>query len=1141
MAAEIETGFMIVQSNRLEALRELTVEWLKRHPLPPLENEVLLVQSNGIAQWLKLALAEDEADAGGGCDIATALNISLPASYVWQVYRSVLGDLPINSAYDKQPLTWRLLRLLPSLMDRPEFLPLSRFLKDDHQQRKLFQLAQRLADLYDQYQVYRADWLDDWSKHVDCMSQKGDKIPLPEGQLWQAELWRQIIADMSEINRHTSRAQVHQRFLKTAITPDMSLNLPKRVVVFGISSLPKQTVQVLERISQVTQVLLCVSNPCQYFWGDIIDPAQSRRLFTESFKRHPLKWQTDISDEHLYLHANPLLGSWGKQGRDYIRLLDEFDQKDSYEEHFQQQKLSIDLFEEPGEDSLLKQLQSDILSLRSLEESKARPRSMDASDQSLTFHVAHSAQREVEILQDYLLGLFAQHPDLRPRDILVMVPDINQYAPHIRAVFGRIGFDDTRFIPFTLSDQGQRHQAPLLIALESLLNLPGSRFSVSEILDLLDVPALQAKFGITALDKPLLHHWIEDSGIRWGLDAHHRESFGLPPEQEQNTWRFGLKRMLLGYTLGQEDAWQDIEPYAEVGGLSATLAGALVRFIDRLDSYWLQLQASLTPPQWVTLLRDLCQDFFIAQDSRDELLLTRIELGLQTWQEHCEHAAFSDPLPLHMIRETILSQIDQTGLNQRFMAGAVNFATLMPMRAVPFQHICLLGMNESDYPRQVMQPDFDLMPLDYRAGDRSRREDDRYLFLEALLSARDGLYISWVGRNIRDNTELPPSVLIGQLRDHITTISSAERLQRVTFEYPLQPFSLAYFSAESPHRTYAKEWQDIHLDPSIMASDTFELPPLSSDAQQPISLAHLGQLLKVPAQAFFAERLGVIFNDPDPTGEDHEAFAIAGLEAWTQRQQLVESILHQLQIEPELDIRQQLQRAVMQQQRRGQLPLAPFGHLYAEELIAPLITPLTSYQQRSAEFPLAIQHSEQVLLEQGLLLLDDNLLDIRINSAGERRRLLALPSQVWQGKTLKWHHLVRQWPYHLAAQLKGETLTEILAPDTQLFLKPLDAQKATELLLQLMASWFENLQSPLPFSAKTSGAFIRPTKENSGLKEAHEAYHGNYQLMGEVQQNLALQRLWPRFEDLAQDGRFVDLSNRLFQPILDHLILNTLK
>lgn len=207
---------MVLQSNRLENLRQLCVQWLRRYPLAALENDVMLVQSNGIAQWLRLALAADvnpDDPSESGCGIAAALNISLPGRFHWQAYRAVLGDLPETSPFDKELLTWRLLRLLPDLVRDPVFAPLQHFLADDHNGRKQFQLAQRLADLLDQYQIYRADWLNDWAREINRITRRGQHSELPADQRWQAALWRRLLADIPATLRNSGRAQVHEQFL----------------------------------------------------------------------------------------------------------------------------------------------------------------------------------------------------------------------------------------------------------------------------------------------------------------------------------------------------------------------------------------------------------------------------------------------------------------------------------------------------------------------------------------------------------------------------------------------------------------------------------------------------------------------------------------------------------------------------------------------------------------------------------------------------------------------------------------------------------------------------------------------------------------------------------------------------------------
>lgn len=1169
----LEPGFMVIQGNRLEALRQLLVQWTHHHPLSPLENELILVQSNGIAQWLKLALAADTSDHGG-IGIAAALDVRLPGRFLWQAYRAVLGhELPDQSPYDKEPLTWRLMRLLPDLLAEPVFSPLQRFLADDDGQRKQHQLAEQLADLLDQYQVYRSDWLTQWAEGNDALPEPGlatqDWPSVPDDQRWQPALWRRIKADINAtVSGDTrSRAQVHQDFMTAAhvLTPDTRpRHLPRRIIVFGLSSLPQQTLDVLSALSGCSQIILCVHNPCQHYWGDIIE---GHRLFSRPYQRTDTKPGTpapDLADAaSLHAHAHPLLAAWGRQGRDYIRLLDEHDERQQYEALFQRQNLSVDLFESPvtetGSQGLLQQLQDDILNLRPLPETRTQWPPVDPeADRSLVFHRAHGPQREVEILHDQLRAAFDADATLNPRDILVMVPDIDVYAPHVRAVFGQLERNDPRFIPFTLSDQGQRHQNPLVIALESLLHADQSRFTVSDLLDLLDVPAVRARFALNEDDVAQLHHWIEGANIRWGLHQAHRNALGLGASGDTNTWQFGLRRMLLGYASNQP--WLGMEPYDEMGGLSAALAGPLAQLIETLDHHWRALTENQPPTAWAATLNRMRQDLFAPQSEQDTLLLSQLDDVTERWISACEQANLGTPLPLSVVRETLLSQLDTPGLTQRFMGGAVNFATLMPMRAIPFRKICLLGMNDGDYPRQVQRSDFDLMQpgatgrasVQQRPGDRSRREDDRYLFLEALLSARDQLYISWVGNNIRDNSARPPSVLAGQLRDHINagwrcrdTTPEADNDTSVatalTTQHPLQPFSTDYFIPDGASEvfTYAQDWRRAHDEPQTATEADPGLPFWLPE--HPVTLHQLGNLLRQPVDTFFQIRLGSRFQQEDATGQDDEAFRLDSLDTWQAQHELLTRTRQHIELSPPnhpVTVETALANEWQRLARAGNLPLPPFDTMAGEALAQPLEAPLSAYQallnqwHRSLapqEISLILQPQAAPAESDATLVLEDWLDDIRQNDQGDCLRLVLQTSNLYQGNGYKWHHLARQWPRHLAAQMIQPMPTRLLGPETDLTLEPLPSEVARGHLETLLEHWAAALQAPLPLACATGFAELSP-----GGKPA-TTYDGGFKMSGDVDRSPATRRCWPDYAALNAEPDYPRLIADLYQPLYELL------
>ncbi|MGB6242706.1 MAG: exodeoxyribonuclease V subunit gamma [Castellaniella sp.] len=1174
-ATELMPGLVLVHGNRAEQLRDVLVAWMQHSPLAPLENECLLVHSNGIAQWLRLALAQDE---HGG--IAAALDFLLPSRFMWQAYRSVLGAgaVPENSPLDKDALVWRLMRLLPTVLDRPEYAVLQRFLADDADVRKRYQLALRLADLYDQYQVYRADWLQAWAEGRAVLpGDRGQTQELPATQAWQAHLWRALLDDLGQSDGQAGglvgRAAIHEAFMDKVLKTDAAdrpAGLPRRILVFGISAMPRQTFEALAGLSRWVQILVCVHNPCAHYWADILG---DRDLLRARFRRQARRpGMPDVLDDTaLHQQTHPLLASWGRQGRDYIGMLDDFDdpaQRARWDPLFAVLHRRIDAFEALPGGSLLAQLQDDIRDLRPLSETQARWPLVDPQrDESIRFQVAHSALREVEILQDQLLAAFQADPSLQPRDVIVMVPDIEAYAPHIQAVFGLYGPRDWRHIPYALADRSSRRADPLVIVLEQLLSLPRLRLGINEVLEWLEVPALRQRFGIDAEDLPLLQIWARESQIRWGLHADHRATFELgqgPQAAHRHTWGFGLQRMLLGYAAGADaPAWQGIEPYDEPAGLQAAALGGLAHFLDTLDHYWQRLSEPASPAEWASCLQALLDDCFAPDQDSDALVLNRFREGLQDWLQQCQAADLQEALPSAIAAEHCLGWLDQGGLSQRFFAGAVTFATLMPMRAIPFRRVCLLGMQDGAFPRIRPPSDMDLMATHPRSGDRSRREDDRYLFLEALLSAREQLSISWVGHSIQDNAEQPPSVLVAQLREHLDrgwrgADAQSSLAEALTCHHPLQPFSRRYFPlqpARGPQGlfTYAVEWRTAQQDAvgrtQAAADAQADLPPLPpSDA--PLNLGRLSAFLAHPIRHFFQQRLQVSFQDARTALDEDEPYVLDQLERWHVCQELMDAAAAAQQGVSAQDARQDLlaprieeavEQGLQRLQRRGDLVDGALGRVAVDVLRRTLDQPLTAYAQACEDWP--IQTAESLRLQtapEGGMSFEDTLGGWRCNAQGDWCRVLLQASQLVNDKNrYRFKALLRAWVEHVAAHaLGGRALTtRLISPKGQLSFAPLPMDVAQAVWRDWLRYEHLGLQTGLPVEIHAAGAWLRsgadPHDDSAAWQVAQEAY------AQAVERDLYLRRSHPDFDSLTRDRQFFTLAQALYGALSDSLPSDT--
>jgi exodeoxyribonuclease V gamma subunit len=1178
MSPALQPGLIILHGNRLESLAETVFAWLAGHPLAPLEEETWLVQSNGMAEWLKMQLA-------GAQGLCAATRMELPARFLWRAWRAVLGRsaVPAQSPLDKQALTWRLMRLLPTLAEapgfQPQFEPISGFLGAGDAARRL-QLASRLADLFDQYQVYRADWLHDWTAGRDRLApvqgvQGGAlSVPVPAGQGWQPALWRAVLAELDPQARQSARDVLHQRFLKALAQAQADPieqaprlwgrwpGLPRRVVLFGSTHVPQQALEAIAALAPHCQVLMAVPNPCRYHWADLIE---GHELLRAAARRHPLRpgRASELQLAALPALGHPLLAAWGRQARDFVRQLDAFDDVQQTLQRFQIPR--VDLFDEGEGATLLQQVQARIRDLVPLAEHALHAGPIAAADRSIVFHLAHSAQREVEILHDQLLDLLAQPPaagqaPLNPRDIVVMVPDIELFTPALRAVFGQHGRDHPRHIPWGIADQRGRGQHPLLVALEWLLRVPQQRFTASELRDLLDVPALAARFGLAADDLPTLLDWMEGAGADWGLHAAHRASLGLQACGELNSWRFGLRRMLLGYATGEYQradagAAAGIEPYAEIAGLEAGLAGALAELLDTLEQWWRDASQARSPAAWAQRLRALLADCFAPADEADRAVLAALEQGLAGWLQACETAAFDDTIDLAVLRETWLEAVDAPDLARRFRAGGVTFCTLLPLRAIPFQVVCLLGMNEGDYPRRAPRSDFDLMALPglARPGDRSRRDDDRQLMLDALLSARRVLYLSWVGRSQRDNQAQQPSVLVSQLRDYLARGWGEAVVRERSTDHPLQPFSRRYFEMPaSPGApidpgliTYASEWRSAHGEPQAKTP-----APAGAVSTLPsslvLSLEALAAFLRNPVKAYFRHRLQVSFDEGEGGAQDDEAFALQGLDRWRLLDEALRGLRRRIEapdrppLAPDA-LLPELRARIAALARSGRLPLAGPGRQAQAELESSLLPMLRCWQALCAAHPFLLPaHTLSLASADPFgLKLDDALDGLRAPAPGGAAPVWIdlQPGALVDKKRPRPERLLKPWLRCLASAACGAPAAGILVgADAVARFDALPISEARACLIDLLAAAQEGLTGPqpLPTALLTGLAWLADSAgaaqvyEGSGYSRGRAA-SGSGPGQGEGGE-ACLARLFPDFASLSAQPGFSPATQRLYAP-----------
>lgn len=670
-----------IYSNRLESLAERLVALLATPADSPFMPETIVVRSPAMGRWLSLHLARR-------LGVCANVRFPFPERFVWEVFQAYLPQLEGVSPGSPAVLTWRVLAALDQLREAPGFAPVRDYLCEGDE-RKAYALAAHIALAFNGYLVYRPDWIHQWEAG--------------EGAHWQAHLWRFIAASISSHHWASAQKAFLDAIAERAPYPE---TLPRRVSLFAVPALPPSHLQFLERLGDNIEVQLFVLTPCRHPWRTPVGVASAAAPHG-----------VDLPSEAASLEAgNALLASWGRQICDFVAALGE---RVAQVEH---------LFVPPESQTLLAWLQADMLALHSSGAHPAAKKRMGSADRSLQIHICHGAMREVEVLHDQLLAMFAADPRLSPSDVVVMAPDIEPYAPLVEAVFAAGA--PRQLIPFVLTDRELLSESPVVEAFFALLDLPNSRFTTTDVLKLLEVDAVRRHFGLTDMDLGEAQGWIRDTGIRWGVDAKAKAGFGLPAVND-HTWRAGLDRLLLGYALPEdgEQFFANILPHDAVEGSRAELLGRLQSFVEAVFDLSEILAAHRTLDEWADVLRALLARFF-APSATESTDLQAIRSAITELQRSAQLAEYTASVSLPVVKSALRQHLRGVTRGGFFLGGAVTFCAMAPISGIPFEVVCLLGVNDGSMPRLPAVGGINRMAeaQHVRRGDPSCREEDRRLF-----------------------------------------------------------------------------------------------------------------------------------------------------------------------------------------------------------------------------------------------------------------------------------------------------------------------------------------------------------------------------------------------------------------------------
>lgn len=860
--------FIVYPSNRLEYLASLLFALLKEQRGSVLAAHNVIVESHGIRHWLQLYQAQETG-------IAMNLKFQMPSGFIWDLARQLLDEpIPRESPYGESTLVWRIDVILASesfqqepAAERPTRYWLSQSGEADLLKR--YQLAARLASLFEQYIKFRDNWIAGWDN--------GQVMLDSEDAVWQMRIWQRLIEQplADQANLHPVALQ-HKLIDRLA---GLKHRLPKDVILFGLNTLPGPSMAFFSELAKHTRVHFFHLNPCVEYWGDI----RSDRALAKEMRNS--QWRQWLALDEEAESVNPLLANLGQQGKRFFNELQRIGNCEIS---------AFDLPPEAGERTcsseesgvpVLQRIQRDILTLS---HPSGGFETWHPADDSIQISSAHNTLREIQALHDYLLHQINDDATLRPGDMLIMCPDIEEYAPYIDAVFRRPwqmqqNHEPPR-LPCSIADRILLEEEPLIAAFLELLTLPDSRFEVSKILDYLRVPAIQNRFGLDVDSLEIIEWWLKEACVHWGLDASHKQQMaGLDKASDTYTWHWALERLLMGYAWGDEPVMlrgRYLMPHVE--GQAAMLLGNTLLLLSHLQGYARELSFPRTPAEWRALLEGMTESLFLATDSEGEaqrLLLSVIDqLGADT-----SVAEYRERIPLTVVRAWFSRQFSRPDSGNHFMTGQVTFCSMMPMRSIPFRVIGVLGLNDGIFPRQENPLSFDLLRQDeLQPGDRSRRSDDRYLFLETLISVREKLYLSYQGRSSKNNEARQPSLVLKELMSYLEKYYGWPGDQSYLRQQTLQPFSSKNFEGE--RGSFDHRWARL-AKPFAPQNNRIRLTPMPIP-EDPVNIEELIRFYDDPLRWLAENRLGFSLAESEAGGLDAEPFELDSLGKY--------GLLHQL-------------------------------------------------------------------------------------------------------------------------------------------------------------------------------------------------------------------------------------------------------
>ncbi len=915
----------IHRSERADAIADALAAILAQPAGDAFAAEIVAVPTRGMERWLSQRMSGALGARPGRADgICANIAFPFPGRLIGGALGAVFGVDPADDPWRCERLLWPLVGVVDGCRSEPWIAPLTAHRgrdgsarEADPHARKLARV-QRVAELYDHYATWRPTMLRAWARGE---TSDGSGRRLPGANAWQAELWRRL---RRAIGTPSFAERLDEGCALLREHPER-VPLPARIALFGITRLPPSHLQVLCALAEHREVSLFILHPSPALWDLVADAGAPRAPIPRA------------GEHSARLAHNGLLASWGRDVRELQLVLSASVTSSRH----------VALPAAPAE-TLLGRIQADVRANRAppgapLAGLPDLRLALREDDMSLQIHACHGRPRQVEALHQAILHALAEDPTLEPRDVIVMCPDIETFAPLVTASFGAAqrgegepegtapGDAQRTDLRVRLADRGLRATNPVLGVVARLLELADARVTASQLLDLIDTDPVRRRFELGDDDLAQIRDWILASGIHWGLDGSHRKSYRLE-RLPAGTWQAGLDRILLGVALDESDGrlFERVLPIDDVGSDAIDLAGRFAELIDRVSLALQELSGPHTIERWAEAIGNAA-DALSACPERDAWQRLELRGLLAAVVSEAAGAAATTELALDELRALLGQRLAGRPTRANFRTGHLTVCTLVPMRSVPHRVVCLLGLDDGAFPRRAPRNGDDILLADPLVGDRDPRAEDRQMLLDALLAARQTLIVTYTGNDERTGALRPPAVVVGELLDMVDASArcdGAAARERVLTRHPLQAFDQRNFlrGALMPGRPWS--FDPVTLEGAQALRGARSAPaamlqsPLPDAGERTLALSDLVQFAQRPVRAFLRQRLGISIVERDDDVRDALPVELDALGRWAVGQRLLDELL--AGIEP--------RAALLAEIARGTLPPGELGRGVVEDL-----------------------------------------------------------------------------------------------------------------------------------------------------------------------------------------------------------------